>query len=96
MSDELDEKKQELFQLTIMQAQNLITASQAVEQGDYITAKDQIQSSMLPDDTKVKIINALDTSDPYVIQSVFYEYGNRMGNVFCETCWEEPDIHEEL
>jgi hypothetical protein len=80
---ELEEAREAAMkQVTIFQE-----AAAKVEERDFESALELIEDSEMPEETRTRLVGALETGEWDLIDSVFSDYKSRLGQAFCEERW---------
>lgn len=83
----LQEHLDEAYAKAMSWADGLIEIIKAADAGNYDEALALAIASELPPDVRARLEAALVTEDPALIRKVVEDYKGRLGNVFCESCW---------
>ena len=63
--------------------------SRLVDAGKYDEAISKLRASGITGSTKERLIRALDSKEPYVIESTFAELNSRIAQAMCWDCWRK-------
>ena len=86
----MNESIDQAFATAVTWTEAFVAADAKVRKGDYQGALQDIENSKIPDEVKIKLLDALRTGEEYIIRQVFQRYEGRLGQVFgCEECWDE-------
>lgn len=63
--------------------------SRLVDAGKYEEAISKLRASRITGSTKEQLIKALESKEPYVIESTFAELNSRIAQAMCWDCWRK-------
>ena len=66
--------------------QSFIQARNFALAGNIAGAREEVQRSDIPKDSKAKLLKALDSNNSHTIEVVFNDYALGLGQAFCESC----------
>ena len=80
---------QEALDGAMKQVEIFQAAAAKVDERDFEGARELIEESEIPEETRARLVSALESGEWNLVDSVFSDYKARLGNAFCEGCWKD-------